>query len=856
MKRFVTIEFENIIFTAGFIPLISTYTHKRGECRKTCIDNILTNNSEKVIASGTIMSDSHHKPIFQISHVKSNKGSSIAHQQTKIYYDYSHHNVEKLCDFLLESTENMNNIENFEEFNNFFTDAIDQTCKLDVPRVTKRTSITNPWITSGIVTSVIEKISLYQEWIKSKTNLLPEGEPVKYEQYKEHRKILCKTIKLAKKSYYGRKFDKFKTDPKKIWSLINDLRGKSKTPPKSSFLVGGERINCRRIIANKFNEYFVSLASNLNATLELHNGIPINNVHSFSQYLTNRVDSSIYLYDTYDLEILDIIKEFENGKASDIPTILIKKSATMIAPTLAKLYNNCMNSGTFPQIFKTGKITPIFKKGNKELLENYRPVSILPIFGKIFEKIIYKRLYSFFTKENVLSNTQFGFRKGHSTVHALHSSVRKIELAMENRLHTVGIFIDLSKAFDTLDHNIMLKKLEYYGIRGIAHNLLKSYLIGRFQCTNFDGENSEKLTVRFGVPQGSILGPLLFLIYINDLMNCHNGEKSNFILYADDTNIFIEGKTKEEAFCRANILLEKVHTYMKFNLLHINMEKCCYMHFEPNKLIESNSCSRTLPFVSNNHVSQAIYVNGQKLKEVSNTKFLGVVLDNKLDWAQHIHELNKKLRSAAALISSIRHWIPEEQYLKIYHALFESHLTYGISVWGGVCDSKLDKIFTVQKHCIRVLFGDRESYLEKFRTCARVRPKGSEKLGSEFFSREHTKPIFDEHNLLAVRNLYHYFCTIDVFKILKFRVPITLYESYILSNRESSLTLITPERSSQFFYRSAIAWNSVYKKALAKPHSDLTTTISHFKSEIKKMLISKQKEGDLIEWQKSNFKLY
>ena len=198
---------------------------------------------------------------------------------------------------------------------------------------------------------------------------------------------------------------------------------------------------------------------------------------------------------------------------------------------------------------------------------------------------------------------------------------------------------------------------------------------------------------------------------------------------------------------------------------------------------------------------------------------------------------------------------PEEQYLKIYHALFESHLTYGISVWGGVCDSKLDRIFTIQKHCIRVLFGNRESYLEKFKTCARVRPKGSEKLGSEFYSREHTKPLFNEHNLLAVRNLYHYFCTVDVFKILKFRVPITLYELYNLSNRESSLTLITPERSSQFLYRSTIAWNSVFKKALLKPHSDLTTTISHFKNEIKKILILKQKYGEQNEWQKTNFKL-
>ena len=195
---------------------------------------------------------------------------------------------------------------------------------------------------------------------------------------------------------------------------------------------------------------------------------------------------------------------------------------------------------------------------------------------------------------------------------------------------------------------------------------------------------------------------------------------------------------------------------------------------------------------------------------------MGVILDNELDWSCHIHELNKKLKSAAALLSKVRHWIPKERYLKIYHALFESYLTYGISVWGRVSNSKLNKIFTVQKHCIRVLFGDRELYLVKFKTCARVRPRGSEKLGAEVYPKEHAKPLFTEYNLLAVRNLYHYYCTVDVFKIFKFRQPIILYEMYRLSHSETSLALILPERSGQFFFKSALAWNSVYRSVIER----------------------------------------
>ena len=177
----------------------------------------------------------------------------------------------------------------------------------------------------------------------------------------------------------------------------------------------------------------------------------------------------------------------------------------IISPVLAKLYNKNITSGVFPVNCKTGKITPVYKKGNAELLENYRPVSTLPIFGKIFEKIIYRRLYSYLTAKGILNANQFGFRKGRSTVHALHSSVNIISNAVNSNKHVLGIFIDLSKAFDTLDHKIMIEKLEHYGIRGNAKKLLESYLIGRQQYTAINGQNSERMQVIYGVPQGSVL---------------------------------------------------------------------------------------------------------------------------------------------------------------------------------------------------------------------------------------------------------------------------------------------------------------------------------------------------------------
>ena len=389
---------------------------------------------------------------------------------------------------------------------------------------------------------------------------MQKGDPARKEVFKSYHKNLKKTIKFAKKKYYYTAFDKYKGNSKKTWEIINKLRGKAKSDIKASFFIDNELITCRRAIANKFNQYFTSLARNLNANA--YSEIPLTSFPSFYSYFSKPCEKSIFLEDCTVDEIAQIINDFENGKASDIPIVLIKASSSIISPHLAPLYNNCISNGNFPDILKHGKISPIYKKGDRENIENYRPISILPIFGKIFEKIIYSRLYKFLCSQGILDDSQFGFRQGHSTVHAIQHSVNLINQSHKAHKHVIGIFLDLSKAFDTLDHKILLEKLSNYGIRGIAHKLLLSYLSNRRQCTNFLGECSELKSIEFGVPQGSVLGPLLFLLYINDIVNCINDENCDLVLYADDTNVFVADISKEAAIEKANKLLMKINEYI------------------------------------------------------------------------------------------------------------------------------------------------------------------------------------------------------------------------------------------------------------------------------------------------------
>ena len=216
-------------------------------------------------------------------------------------------------------------------------------------------------------------------------------------------------------------------------------------------------------------------------------------------------------------------------------------------------------------------------------------------------------------------------------------------------------------------------------------------------------------------------------------------------MFADDTNLFVEGSTKEEVYNKGNEVLKSIHSYMLSNKLHINMSKCCYIHFRPNT--RNPDTDETVHNLFNENFP---------IKKVSETRFLGVIIDEQLSWEPHLTALRRKLGFAASTLYKIRDNVPIYLRKELYHTLYESHLTYCISVWGGVPLSKTSRIWTSQKHCLRILFGDKEAFLDKFCTCARARPRENQLFGENFYRREHTKPLFNQFSILTLKNLYTY----------------------------------------------------------------------------------------------------
>ena len=400
----------------------------------------------------------------------------------------------------------------------------------------------------------------------------------------------------------------------------------------------------------------------------------------------SRINESIFLSPVTPVEIEKLLVTLKDSATGwdEINAMFLKTSLNYIRDPLCHVCNMSLEEGIFPSKLKIAKVLPLFKAEEPSNFNNYRPVSLLRILSNVFEKIMYNRVSDFINQLEILYKFQFGFRKKHYTYLAHLILMDKITKSLENGDKVIGIYLDFSKAFDTVNHDILLQKLYYYGIRGNAYEWFKSYLTDRVQYVTYNGVQSSPKKIQCGVPQGSILGPLLFLLYINDLPNVC--AKTMPFLFADDTNLFISRKNSHELYEAANNDLNAISEWLQVNRLSLNVKKTHYMLFSSTKIMSTNA---------------ELKIEAEIFSEVTKTKFLGVIIDNRLNWQHHISYISWKCAKGISIIIKLRKFLNNESLRSLYYAFIYLYLMYCNHFWGNACSVYLNKLSVLQKR----LFG-------------------------------------------------------------------------------------------------------------------------------------------------------
>ena len=431
-------------------------------------------------------------------------------------------------------------------------------------------------------------------------------------------------LKNAKTNYYSSKISDQKHNPKKAWRSINNLLGKQNKNSKINELeFRGNTLNNPKDIAEGFNSYFSNIGP------DLASQIPTPNCNFYTY-----VNSTLMAFKPTDVNnVYQLLSGLSSNKATGIDKIsckILKIAAPAIADSLTYIFNQAITLSSFPNEWKMARVIPFYKSGHRNLPGNYRPISVQPTISKIMERILYNQLYVYLTEFGLLSSAQFGFRKSHSIATALLDCTNEWYVNIDKKIFNLIVFIDLKKAFDTVDHDILLKKLELYGIKGQALNLLRSYLSNRHQKCQVGNSVSSEHLIKCGVPQGSILGPLVFLLYINDLPECLKSTRPR--LFADDTNLTASGPSITDIENAVNYDLENLKNWLIANKLSLNVTKTEFMLIGSPQMIRSTSNSQP-----------NILIENEQVQQVYKCKTLGITIDQHLSWKPNTENICKLL---------------------------------------------------------------------------------------------------------------------------------------------------------------------------------------------------------------------
>jgi exonuclease III len=771
------------IISVGYTPLL-TFPTRFSTHSASLIDNFLskTANPKLIHTSGILTNKlSDHQPCFTCINIKTKKPKEKKYVEIKQrppnFYDLVKKDLQELNIITkLSDDPQADPNQNYSIFEDTLTALMQKHTKIKTVKFNKHKHKKCAWITNEIINSIKFRDKLHLRWKRSQPNSqIKETLKINISTYN---KIIKKQIRIAKIEYYSTIFQQLKDDPKNTWKEINRILSQTPTANHSieHLNIAGTKIVDSQNISNHLNDFFANAGNRIASQIEITRT-------SFKDYLGTPTSLNFNFDHVSETTIQEHIRKLKNKSstsADGINTILIKTLIHEISKPLTLIANQMINTGIFPDRLKLAKITPIFKKGDPHECGNYRPISILPTISKVFEKIILSQLNNYFDINNLHFNSQYGFRKKRSTELAALELIDTLSLKMDQNKTPISIFLDLSKAFDSLHHNILLTKLKHYGITQNSLTLITNYLSNRQQYTHINGSSSHKKTLTTGVPQGSILGPFLFLIYVNDFNRCT--KHFSMIHYADDTTLTTTINTAHtDTSDTITNNLSQIYTWLCANKLALNISKTKFMifHTPQTHIILPN-----------------LQINNIQIHATETFNFLGISLTHHLNWNTHIKKISMKIARVTGIINKLKNHIPQFILLTIYNALIVPHLNYGILLWGH----NPSQLLPIQKRAIRAI--TLSSY------------------------NSHTDPLFRRLNVLKITDIRKMSELKFYYKYTNNNLPEYFLQSYIQTNRQThahprqtrheNMLSIPPHR--HHFFKSNLRYTLVHTVNNLPPH--------------------------------------
>jgi len=650
----------SVEFLMGLYQLVPVIREPTRITEKTesCIDNIFVSNPDRYKSSASVAwGPSDHNLILTCAKAGSEAGAAhrCEYRSYKLYTQQSF--IDSLKSARWDAVFDCTDVsEAWNAFKDIFLNVADEHAPLRT-KTARENNRPAPWMTDTVKNMMGRRDAARRKAIRTK-------DVQDWDTYRSLRNQTTSIIRKEKKSHFATAVSEAKGDQSLMWKIINSFTGKSKSTKRVQKLLRADNTSMSDPgeMAQEFNGYFTSCASRLTDGMPDSEEDPLRHIpDSTTKFSFDCVEET---------EVLNELQKLKTKKATGldkIPAKLLKDSAPVVAKPLAHIFNLSLASGEVPSDWKEAQITPVHKSGSCADVGNYRPVSVLSVTSKVMEKLVCNQVTRYLTRCKLLKTHQSGFRRHHSTATAVQKVVEDITSGYNCSKVTVALFLDLRKAFDSVNHEIMLSKLKKFGFDSDAMKWFTSYLSERLQCTCLQGQYSSKTRVSCGVPQGSVLGPLLFCLYVNDLPNVI--QKCSIHMYADDTVLYYSAVSVKVCEETVSMDMKRVVKWLSENRLLLHPDKTKSMLFGlPQKLKHAGTTVNITDGVN-------VY------EQVDSFTYLGITLDPALRWAAHVQKITKKLLSGLGAMGRARAFVTDEVLKTMYQTLLLAHLEYCATAW-------------------------------------------------------------------------------------------------------------------------------------------------------------------------------